>query len=81
MLLHELAAKGIAPDVADAATAAVQDDDTAAALAQRKAATLRARPPDEVAKKVSAFLVRKGYSRGLAARMAQSAAEASGNSA
>lgn len=75
MLLHELAGKGIAPEVAEAATAMILDDATAASLAGRKAATLRTRPQAEIAAKVQSFLVRKGYAQHLAARAAQTAAE------
>jgi len=75
MLLHELANKGIAAELASSATELVRDDDTAKALAEKKALSLRARPKDDIAKKVKAFLVGKGYSHYLAARTAQEAAE------
>jgi regulatory protein len=70
MLLHELAEKGISPEVAAEATKAIHDEDTALALAKRKAATLSARAPDDVKKKVMGFLTRKGYAYGLAASVA-----------
>ena len=80
MLLYELAGKGIPKELATAATKHVDNEQTALALAQRKAATYRARPADDARKKIAAFLTRKGYSRSLAARAATTAVDPDGSS-
>ncbi len=79
MLIRELAQKGVAPDIAEAVTAHLLDVDTARTLAERKATTLRAHSPREIAKKVSSFLVHRGYEYALAARTAQQFANPDGD--
>lgn len=66
-VLTELARRGVARDVADAAVAAVLEDEAVdeaaglAAIAAKKMRTLRGLAPDVAARRLTAFLARRGY--------------------
>jgi regulatory protein len=73
MLRLELAKKGVAAEIADAATDDIDDEASATSLAERKAISLRNLPEETAARRVRAFLLNRGYAHELAARAAVAA--------
>ena len=70
---HELVARGVAPEVADAAVAPGAETETqlanARAAAAKKAAGLGREEPAKAVRKLMDFLLRRGYDGDIAARV------------